>query len=355
MMGQGCRTRRIRFLARLALGLGVLCAVLAQRQFALAQATGWLRVVGSDACLSDARLLAHTVRYLEGAAPIGEVQIEVRVAGEGASFIVEGEGQSVSRRAFDRLPEGCELRLSALGLAIALAVESVGAGRVIEPADTQPASQPAGQAEPTEGTSDAPLDPPSAGTGAGTGMGTEAEADSERSAGAALVWGVALGGGLVLGGQPAPAPTLSAGVDVAFGPWLMSLSGLWAPARELELDEFPTHRTRTELYGARLAACVSDGFGVVRAAVCLGVLGGALRARGVDFGDNLTATIPWLATAVGASVRVPADSALALRLRVDALQNLVQPALRVTGEGGGRVVVGELGLLGLVELHWSLR
>lgn len=361
------------------------------------QRPDWLRVTGEAGCLSTGRLADHVRRHLAGGAPTGAVVIEVRSSGAGATFSVLEAGEVTARRSFASLPHGCPARLDALGIAIALAVENVGAGTIKQDPDPLPdpldesatlpsepieagAQRPAASSPNRMSTvadkrrtseqvarnveasrSKPPSTPlPPAQTPRGARMVGELDSgenppeESPNPSPSALHPGLVLGAGAAAGVQPDLSGLLLAGVELRIAQFAFEVAGLWLPEMRAQLAGLQTGGVDTSVYGGRASACVGTPMGVVRTDGCAGLLSGLVIARGAGLDRGQRATLGLFAWFVGVRARIPARTPLGLRLRVDLHHNIVQPTLVVTGTAGTTEGVGAVGVTGVIEAHWAL-
>jgi hypothetical protein len=151
---------------------------------------------------------------------------------------------------------------------------------------------------------------------------------------------------------PSSGLALGAGVDWSvLAPLSLHLTGLFAPPVESELGG---RRAETLLVGGRALGCLGLDLGQLGLAGCGGVASGAAFASGLDFEDNLSATMGWVAAVLGLSATFPTREWLAVRLAADGFGNLVQPRLRVVGRDQDQASGRDVGALVSLALVLAL-
>ena len=380
--------RSMSILSRLAL-LAALHISLGSAATQAQESDRWLTVEPKDdPCITLDALKQRTESYLQTDSPRHAVAIDVIVAHGKVSFSVKRKATQLAHRQFTELPTECAARIDAVALAIALALEAAGEGRVVfetssTPGGSENLSDDATAKSDTGFDSD-PGEVPKVSQGGGAsgsanGTSTTRTADSQpkRAAldprqheetemdddGAPVVaesasstpWSLRLaaGAGVVLGVKPDASWVLKARAALQFDHLSIEVGGLWSPHSQNTVADVRTGKAKTALYAGHLGACWSDQLSVFSTDACLSVLAGALTGQGVGFDSNQHVSLPWLATALSVGARLPLAGPFGCELRVDALQNVVQPVVVVEGPSGGRQSKSLLGLITIFGLYWA--
>jgi hypothetical protein len=303
-------------------------------------------------CVHEAALRAHVDRYLRVHEPI-EVQVVVHARKEPLGFELRRKGAFFAERHFDVLPEGCDARLDALSLAIAVAVEHA-VGPVRASVDASP------KAAATASTEDARAGPeasPRDRADANTDAPPAPASASATSRPLTLTLLAFAGAGVLIEVMPEPAAVLHAGAELGLGPVLaLSLAGLYAPEVQSGLGG---GSVSSSLFGGRALACAGTGPSGLRFQGCAGVAGAAISASG--HGDGLerprSVRVGWLAGVLRVAAGYPASGPFGARLALDGQLNAVRAGVRVERDSQPDLerVAGVVGLSASLELWLALR
>jgi len=301
-------------------------------------------------CITERALRPRVARWLVADAEFAEVEVVVHAAAEPPTFSVRRRGEQVAERRFDVSPARCADRIEALALAIALALEHAAGDRsssgeaatpprtaAATPAATAPAAAPTADPQPAPEVT-AERDAAPATPGSAITNGSEPAADRARvhlhAAGAVLV-----------AAMPEPLIAFGAGGDLQLDGLLFGLSLIATTESE---QVFARGVAASQLFAARLRACMLWDAAGVELEGCAGTLVGAARASGTGYDEDMSATMGWIAPLLRAGIRFPRSGPLSLRLALEGMVNLVQPRLIVEGEppehAAGGVVAGGAGL-----------
>ncbi len=262
-------------------------------------------------CPGKTETLAAAETYLgreEFDPRVAEVKTRVviqRQAGpEGWRLKLEMEGAGITLRR-DLTGRECGDLADAAGLMIAVALDPL---RVTQVATSKPKPEPAPRPKP--GPSPGPSPDP-------------------------RVWGEArVGAGVSLALLPKVSATVVAAVSLAGRLWRVDLVGLYAaPRRTFPFETAPGVGARVQLGAAGLRACVVPTVKTVTFPSCAGVLGGAMRGRGLGIPAPETSYRPWIAVSVGQELVWVSRAQVGLWLGIDGMVVVLQPLFEVGGAG----------------------
>jgi hypothetical protein len=338
-----------------------------------------LSVVGRDVCITAQALRPRIARWLRGRIWQPEVEVSVAASAKPVSFQLRRGAQSVARREFDVLPSGCNDRLNALALAIAIALEqdqrSGGEASVpvappgaaadavnnkvttpVAPGEAPPAQTPGeapGTQAPAEALPSAPRQDAPQHAQSGPAVSAVPPTAAERAERTALGVRAKLGGALLQRALPKLAFAFVVGAELASGPLSLDLAGLITTAADSPLSG---GRTRSQLSAARVLACAEALPVGLAVQGCAGAIGGLLWAQGKSgYDKNRNTTLAWVAALARASMRYPSVGVVSVRLAADLFADLVQPELRaVRGNTKETVLLGPLGAALSIEIVGAL-
>ncbi len=323
-------------------------------------------VPGDDECLTQARIAERLARLLDS--PVIDAGIEVEVHldrdGETVRFLMGRSGQAEAERRFDLLPRECAARLDAVSLAIALAIDHTVIDRMVAESEEQPpeissevpaeppataeAPPPEHDAVPSE-TPEPPLPveapspetpgreerPPSGATLGPRPASDEPDRAAPASTASRLGISAFAGGFAALALLPEPVLGLRFGGGLRFGPvWEVRLGGFATSESETRLG---LGKAAMRLFSGELSGCAGGRVSRLRLDACAGLGAGSLVAAGREFPEGLKTRSPWLGAMLGASGAFPADSPVALRLRVEGQAPILGTVVRVEDSRGGVV------------------
>jgi hypothetical protein len=338
-----------------------------------------------DDCLNERTLRARVALYLAHSQSQLDVQVQVRRAQGTLEFSVLREGVILARRRFERLPNACADRRDTLALAVALAIEHA---TMREPASEAPLTRdasrtagassgvsregggvdlgrelsgsPATAAGSASESPSKPLDAQATSDAKARGTKREVSEPTRASSPADQPPGVSelsrlrrrLRRTALLAGAramfevlPAPAFAFSLGAELAVLPYAeLQLSGLVSLPVHARL---PPARVRAQLFGAELLACGHTPSPLLSVHGCLGLTGGAVKAAGDGYADDLRTTVTWLAGLLRVALRWSFAARAALQLSASGHLSLIRPDLRVVGNGARGLAKLGGGALGL--------
>jgi hypothetical protein len=236
----------------------------------------------SDPCLREPPLMPDVARWLHGAPIDPALRVVIRSTDDASgSFVLEvvWGSEVVGERVFEGRDATCEERRGALGLLIALAIETAQSDR----------------REPT------PARAPS------------------LSVAMALEGNAALAVLPVAGGGSAIALELALPELVAFRAVMM---GAFAPDATLGVGS-----VSTSLVAGRADGCLEPSAPPFRFETCLGLGVGAVGVWGHGYTRDQSSWMPWVAAIARAGARWEIDPTWALRLAADALIPLARPEI----------------------------
>ena len=330
-----------------------------------------LEIVGvrdANGCVAETALRAHLDRYLRVHKPI-DVEIVVRMGADPIGFDLRRDGAFVAQRRFEVLPAGCEARLDALAIAIAVAVEhavgpehaSIDQSQLPVAGAEQPSSeQPdAATSQPEPAAVEAEAKPDASEARSDSGQNAEDSSERDRpSEPLALSVAAFAGGGVLIQVLPKPAPLLHLGAELRLGPvFAVSLAGLYAPEVEIRLAG---GSVSSWLLGARALGCAGTSPEGLRLEGCAGAAGGAMSSsgEGVALQKRSEVTVGWLAGVLRVAASYPAAGRFGARLALDGQLNVVKPGVRIErpeSEDDAVRVAENVGLAASLELWLALR
>ena len=283
-------------------------------------------------CLTDEALLEHLATWLRRDTIDARLSIVVEEEGAGASFVVLHDGVARAARRFDRLPAACPDRRAALGLAIAMAIDSAVLDELVPPREEReepeeveipPAPQPAGESEPD----------PEPAVGVALEVAIEGQALFEVLPEVAAGWQV--GARLVIDDV----------VEIGAAAWITSVSGA----------DLQPGRVDAQLAGGRLDLCVRRSDDVTIRG-CAGVATGVGRGQGHDVDGARETLVPFLGLLGRLGLAFRLTDWLALELAGDAWIALVRPRFDLVSASGTVARSAALPLAGAVaSLGLSVR
>lgn len=247
------------------------------------------------------------------------LRARVLVGADSASLSFEVlRGDAVlATRTFTSLPARCPERVRAVGIALALAFESV--QEEAERQSAQAASAPSAAPAPPSG-----LAPPAP---------AAAAEPAERAADLELA--LLAGTGVLIEVLPEAAWTLGLGASLGVsGALRLELRALASPGVSSPLAGGVAD---SQLVAGQAGLCLGERLGALRAAACGGVASGVALAQGRDFAvRSRSASAGWLAAALTAQLDWYLAPRVALRASVDAYGSLVRPSLEARIAGSRR-------------------
>jgi hypothetical protein len=274
-----------------------------------------IEVSAGATCLDDAALAGSVALWLERDRIAAG--IAVRVRGDAAlpsvvEFeIARGDVHSSPRRMED-LPASCEALHAAVGLAIAVAIDTSVLGGALQPS---PAPAPAAVQVPR--TSVVAPSPPAVSTRTERLRRVEGYGSLGAVLGVGLTPGVAYGADL-RGGIALRVPiAFELGATALVGP-----QGRFAGGQLRSILGYAHSRICTALPGRRVIA-----------RACVGVAAGGLRMRGLGFPEASASTVPWVAVGPGFELFAPARGRAGVAARVDLWVSTIRTRVEAGGPG----------------------
>lgn len=273
-----------------------------------------IEVTPGASCLDETTLVQSVGLWLERDRI--DAGIAVHVQGDATApsiveFEITRDGVGSSPRRMEDLPASCEAVHAAVGLAVAVAIDTSVLGGALQP-EPAPVAPPLVRERVV-----APTPPP-----------VPKEAPQEDRSRAVVGYG-ALGAALGVGLTPGVAygadvrGGIALRVPVAFelgGAAFVGPHGRLADGRLRSVLGYGHSRICTALPGRRV---IARG--------CVGVAAGALRVRGLDFPEAHVSTVPWVAVGPAFELWAPARGPVGVTARID----LWVSTMRTHVEGGG--------------------
>lgn len=266
--------------------------------------------------------MARVEHWLAGPVP-ESVEVEVELTPPGASLSIRRGGGAPALRRFPRLDGACADRVEALALALAIALDPVAVSRRVE------AEQAAEPVEPDE----SPRAPEPS-----TRQVDERDSESPRPSvrdeprAHEISFGLALGGGLAWNWLEAPAIAGALALDVGIHPNLtLRAAFLVTGERDSSLG---TARYGGRIIAGEVAVRAGRALGAFRLEGSVGLLVGAMIARGKGFPENLRSRRPWVAFAAGPRLAVALTERVGAALFVDAVVSALRARVHVMDPNG---------------------
>ena len=289
--------------------------------------TSILVVKAPHGCLDQQRLAHHVAAWLGEKQVDARLRVEVRghpTRRDAVHCRVMRDTEVVVDREFQPLPPDCESTHAAVGLAIAIAIEST----VLDAFMRHEVSED-GASSPRQYSREplSPADP----------AGRASEADSFARRGQPRIDGIGL--------------RISAVSAIGLHP-LVGFGGQFLTELRfrrlvgLRLGGTATRGLRTDVgeggavvswFAARADACLGGTTGATRLEGCAGAIYGPAIASGRDLDVTATSVTSWLAVVAGFAFTVPATRQVAFTLDLDLVVPVVRPNLVITTSDTGEV------------------
>lgn len=264
-------------------------------------------VARAGGCLTEAGLLEHIGAWLRRDRIAAQLSVVVEEGEQGASFVVlRGQTARAARR-FETLPEACDDRRAAVGLAIAIALDAAvleGIAPVPEPPPERP--------PPVEPSPDEAPEPEPA-SSVHVEVAAEAQVSVEVLPHVAAGW------------QAGPRLVIDELVEIGLAAWVSSVAG----------SDLGDGRVDAQLAGGRLDLCLRrwlDGVVVLRG--CVGSTAGAGIGRGRGVPLEREVVVPFVAALARVGVGLRLHELVVLELAVDGVVSLLRPRFDVVDQDG---------------------
>jgi hypothetical protein len=261
-------------------------------------------------------------------------------------------GEVITERTFDVLPAGCEDRLAAIALVVAVALEHAGAkpqareadaldqaarsarskGPEEEapaqegPAPTPNAAEPAQQAKPAQAPTSAP---PAARKVEEPSETKDSVAPADHDGPRVLAYAA---GGVAIGLVPQPTWLLELGGGARLPPFRFEAAALMTGENGADLGP---GRVRERLFGGRAHGCAGAVLGLLEGEECAGLLAGVVTAQGRGLEDARSTSMALVAPLLQLAIGIPASGPFHVRAAVTGFVPVVRPRPRFLREDGG--------------------
>ncbi len=252
-----------------------------------------ITVQGDDGCIDWEAAAQRVAAWLGRGTVDARVRVRVRASAGTLRFDMLRNGRESAERQFAHVPAACPDRQAALGLAVALAIDSTILGSLGVPAP------------PSEPRSD--------------------EASLAVEVGGLGLWQVV----------PNITAGVEAGVEVAWRRLGLAVSGMASVPTRVQV---PPGSARITLVGGRIDGCIYDHFDWVRVAACPGIAAGLANAEGAGYDQSKTADLLWVAASLRLAARIQLAGPFGVEPFIQGLVPIVRPVAQVTQGVDGPVV-----------------
>jgi hypothetical protein len=249
-------------------------------------------------CVTEAALVERIRGWLGRNTVDARLAIRVKRDEDRLSFDVVKPGEAPATRQFTELPQSCSDRLSAVSLALALAIDATLLETLGVPAPTEPPARPSA---------------PGPRTGTGWIVGVDAAAQ--------LWWNV----------LPALTTGFQAGLSIRHEG--LALEGSFIGSLRSD-SVLASGRADARLLGGRLDGCLHREWGRFAVRGCAALAAGRVSAVGQGFDQSLSSNLPWVAGLLRVAGRARVAGPLGLQVAVDGVFPVVRPELEVRDTTG---------------------
>ena len=270
--------------------------------------------VSEGPCIDKQRLADATAGWLKVSEIDERLRVDVQLhGGAAATVVVRNDGEITVQRDLD-LPEHCADRHAALGFAIAISID---ASVFDEFAPAPPLPQPQPESSPPV-AADKPELKKRERVEAPPRPKTRVDLFAGGFAGFELLPGIAFGG--------------RAGVTVGPVPWLdIDIEGLAAGGLPFSIGDGEVQPT---VAGGAVSGCPARRWNRFALRGCIGIAAAAVVARGRDFDDPRTSTLPWVAGRAMVDVRFAVHRLVWLGIGAGFVAPVVRTNFDLVNEGG---------------------
>lgn len=271
---------------------------------------------GPHGCLEASGVRDQIVVWIERETISDRLEIEVRADPDDRNIVhlaIRGDGETLVDRPFEPVPDDCDATHAAVGLAVAIALDStvLASFLALTPTpnpqpDSQPQPDPQPQPQPNPEPQPRPKPKPK----------LSLRAQAVLAGGLHPFFGA--GGRVTFTGDPAPWLSLRGSAEVT--------QGLAAPLAD--------DAVAVTIIDGRFDICAGRVGDKVRNHGCLGVAAGPAVSRGLSFPGATRAVSPWVAAIAGWSFGVPLTPSLSLALDLELLVPVSKPRPVITDVEG---------------------